>query len=314
VTESHSRAWFLLRTFAVPGLALALAACTAGESASPLAPGLLPELSVASIETAPLEPQPAAEPPPNRWLEPPVAAEDPAGLTQQLLLAERSVRDAGVNGAELAWMAHLQQVVYRRLVEQPQLRDTVLTALPPELRLAARMNVDAGADLRAMVTPGEKLPSWRIIEPPTADELLGHYRAAEAEFGVPWNYLAAIHLVETVMGRIRGTSVAGAQGPMQFMPATWASYGEGDINDPRDAIRAAARYLRASGAPGNMANAVFRYNPSQRYVRAVSGYAEVMRIVPESYRAYYHWQVYYLTRAGDTLLPVGYGPETSRAN
>ena len=45
------------------------------------------------------------------------------------------------------------------------------------------------------------------------------------EFGIDWTYLASIHLVETRMGRIRGTSVAGAQGPMQFIPATWASYG-----------------------------------------------------------------------------------------
>src|SRR5437899_2712296 len=77
---------------------------------------------------------------------------------------------------------------------------------------------------------------------------------------VPWSYLAAIHLVETRMGRIRATSVAGAQGPMQFMPATWERYGEGDVNSDRDSIRAAARYLRANGAPGRMADALFRYN------------------------------------------------------
>jgi membrane-bound lytic murein transglycosylase B len=139
------------------------------------------------------------------------------------------------------------------------------------------------------------------------DELLGYYREAEAEFGVPWSYLAAIHLTETVMGRIRGTSVAGAQGPMQFMPATWAAYGEGDINNTRDAIRAAARYLRANGAPADLDYALYRYNPSQRYVNAVKGYAEQMRAVPETYRGYYHWQVYYLTRDGDRHMPVGYG-------
>jgi len=68
-----------------------------------------------------------------------------------------------------------------------------------------------------------------IVAPPPADELLGHYRAAGDEFGVDWTYLAAIHLVETRMGRIRGTSTAGAHGPMQFMPATWDAYGEGDV-------------------------------------------------------------------------------------
>ena len=75
----------------------------------------------------------------------------------------------------------------------------------------------------------------------------------------------------------------------------------------RDSIRAAARYLKANGAPGNMANALFRYNQSQRYVRAVTAYAEVMRADANAYRGYYHWQVYYLTTGGDNLLAVGYG-------
>jgi membrane-bound lytic murein transglycosylase B len=111
------------------------------------------------------------------------------------------------------------------------------------------------------------------------------------------------------MGRIRGTSIAGAQGPMQFMPATWAMYGKGDINDTRDAILAAARYLRAGGAPNNMSRALYSYNPSDRYVRAVSTYAEVMVSDPDAYWRYYHWQVYFLTKNGDTLLPIGYRGE-----
>jgi membrane-bound lytic murein transglycosylase B len=60
------------------------------------------------------------------------------------------------------------------------------------------------------------------------------------------------------MGRIRGVSSAGAQGPMQFLPTTWDIYGGGgDINDPCDAIRAAARLLRANSAPDDMAGAVW---------------------------------------------------------
>jgi soluble lytic murein transglycosylase-like protein len=222
--------------------------------------------------------------------------------------AERAIRDRTVTGGDLAWFGHLQQLTYRRLAGSPELRDLVLAALPADLRVAAVANADATADLRATVVPGPDLPTtWRIVEPAPLDDLARYYRDAEAEFGVPWSYLAAIHLVETRMGRIRGTSVAGAQGPMQFIPATWARYGEGDINSDRDSIRAAARYLRANGAPGNMANALFRYNQSQRYVRAVTAYAEVMRAEPDVYRGYYQWQVYYLTTRGDILLPVGYG-------
>ena len=225
-----------------------------------------------------------------------------------MVSAERAIRDRTVVGADLAWFGHLQQLTYRRLAASPELREAVLGAVPADLKTAATANADATADLRATVVPGPDLPTtWRIVEPAPLDDLARYYREAEVEFGVPWSYLAAIHLVETRMGRIRGTSVAGAQGPMQFIPATWARYGEGDINSDRDSIRAAARYLRANGAPGNMPNALFRYNQSQRYVRAVTAYAEVMRAEPDAYRGYYQWQVYYLTSGGDILLPVGYG-------
>jgi hypothetical protein len=223
--------------------------------------------------------------------------------------AERAVRDRTVSGAELAWMGHLQQRAYRAISAKPEWRAPFLAAVPTELRGTVTANLDATADLRATVVPGPDLPTaWRIVAPAPIDDLARYYREAEAEFGVPWAYLASIHLVETRMGRIRGVSVAGAQGPMQFMPGTWAAYGEGDVNSDKDSIRAAARYLKANGAPANMPNALFRYNNSQRYVRAVTAYAEVMRAEPDAYRGYYSWQVYYLTTKGDILLPVGYGP------
>jgi membrane-bound lytic murein transglycosylase B len=256
--------------------------------------------------TAPPLPEPA-QVPPSRWDTPPVVAEDPTAIASQIQEAERAIRDPNVSGRELVWMAKLQQLVYRRLAPQPQLHETALASLPADLRPIVTANLTARSDLRAMVTPQDSLPAWRIVEPAPMDELLAYYREAEAEFGVPWSFLASIHLVETVMGRIRGTSVAGAQGPMQFIPATWASFGQGNINDNRDAIRAAARYLRASGAPGNMTRAVYSYNPDQRYVRAVTAYAEVMDADANAYRGYYNWQVYHLATGGDVLLPVGYG-------
>ncbi|HSO51766.1 MAG TPA: hypothetical protein VL330_03280 [Actinomycetes bacterium] len=42
----------------------------------------------------------------------------------------------------------------------------------------------------------------RIVAPAPAGQLLTAYRAAQAKLAVPWEYLAAIHLVETRMGRI----------------------------------------------------------------------------------------------------------------
>ncbi len=261
-----------------------------------------------SATAAPSTPTASPQPIPTPRPEPPPVAAEPGAIAAQIAAAERAVRDRSLTGAELAWMGHLQQRAYRAITARLEWRDAFLAAVPVELRGTVTANLDATADLRATVIPGPDPPtSWRIVEPAPLDDLARYYREAEAEFGVPWTYLAAIHLVETRMGRIRGVSVAGAQGPMQFMPGTWAAYGEGDVNSDRDAIRAAARYLRANRAPADMANALFRYNNSQRYVRAVTAYAEIMRAEPDAYRGYYHWQVYYLTIKGDILLPVGSG-------
>jgi membrane-bound lytic murein transglycosylase B len=289
--------------------ALLLSACTltsgAPAASATLSPTPAPALSATAAPTATAGPQPT----PTPREEPPPVATEPVAIAVQLAAAERAVRDGSVTGAELAWLGHQQQRIYRTLAARPELREPVLTALPPTVRAYAAKNLSATADLRSTVVPGPDLPTaWRIVEPAPLDELARYYREAEAEFGVHWSYLAAIHLVETRMGRIRGVSTAGAQGPMQFMPGTWAAYGEGDVNSNRDAIRAAARYLRANRAPADMPNALFRYNNSQPYVRAVTAYAEVMRAEPDAYRGYYHWQVYYLTTRGDIRLPVGYGP------
>lgn len=150
------------------------------------------------------------------------------------------------------------------------------------------------------------MPAWRLVAPAPAADLQARYREAEAETGVPWTYLAAINLVETGMGRIRGTSTAGAQGPMQFLPSTWEAYGEGDIDDPRQAIHAAARLLAANGAPGDLAAAVFAYNHDTRYVEAVERYAALIGEHPTAYAGFHAWGVFCWTTAGDIYLPVGW--------
>ena len=92
---------------------------------------------------------------------------------------------------------------------------------------------------------------------------LADFRKAGAEYGIPWTVLAAIGEVESGDGQNDGPSSAGALGPMQFEPSTWALYGDGgNIMDPADAIPAAARLLVANGAPGNLQQAIFAYNHS----------------------------------------------------
>ena len=243
---------------------------------------------------------------------PPVAADTPAGLAAQATDAERAIRDPSTPIAGLARWGHTQQVVYGRLSVREEWQGEVLGLVPPDIHPVVEANLravtdlarQAAADVAAHGGASRELPDWRIVTPPPPGELLAEYRSAESATGVPWQYLAAIHFVETRMGRIRGNSVAGAQGPMQFIPSTWEIYGEGgDINDTHDAIHAAARMLRRNGAPSNMASALYSYNPSNRYVRAVTIYAERIRADERAYLGYYHWQVYY----GSRLLPEGYG-------
>lgn len=76
------------------------------------------------------------------------------------------------------------------------------------------------------------------------------YGDAGSKYGIPWQILSAIHQVET--GRRDGPIgyEGGPQGPMQFMPGTWAVHGvdgngdgTADINNAVDAIHSAANYL-----------------------------------------------------------------------
>ena len=288
------------------GLALA-AGCGSGHrsTATRLGPTVGATTPDTSATTAPRgEDQPPPAPPPSTA----PAPTHPASVAAALVEAEQAIRNPAVGGAELERAGRSQQDAYRQLVDHPDWVPQALAATPASLRPTVQANVHAGAELRALNKPRTSLPQWRIVPPAPVEELLRYYKAAEEDIGAPWEYLAAIHLVETRMGRIRGTSVAGAQGPMQFLPATWKRYGAGgDINSNRDAIFGAARMLTANGAPRDMRAALYRYNPTPRYVNAVTAYAGQMKANERAYLGYYHWQVYYRMVDGDRLLPVGYG-------
>jgi membrane-bound lytic murein transglycosylase B len=121
--------------------------------------------------------------------------------------------------------------------------------------------------------------------------------------------LAAVNFVESAFGRMRNSSAAGAQGPMQFIPSTWDAYGMGgDVNDPHDAIMGAANYLSASGAPGDLTGALYAYNPSDLYVRAVLSYAGRIRRDRDAFLSYYSWQVFVRQPQGGTRRITGPRP------
>jgi membrane-bound lytic murein transglycosylase B len=239
----------------------------------------------------------------------PVAADDPLALAAEIETTERALRDLATPASELPDLGHRNQAAYRQLGIHDEWDDDVLAALPEDLAAFARDHAEARRTLAVMhPDPSAMVPAWEIREPEPADQLLSHYREAESATGIEWEYLAAINLVETGFGRIRGLSVAGAQGPMQFLPSTWneRGIGEGDIDDPHDAIQAAARYLVRRGGPGDMERALRGYNNSPNYVRAVSLYAGLMRQDERALTVFHAWEVHYLSSAGDLWLPVGY--------
>lgn len=204
-----------------------------------------------------------------------------------------------------------QQRIYQTLVAKPKLFAKVERRLPEGLARFARENVGAATRLLTLVEPLKELPDWATYRPAPAGELKRYYNAGRRRFGIPWQILASLNFVESRFGRILGPSSAGALGPMQFLPSTWAVYGNGgDIMDPRDSIIGAARYLRASGAPGRMRSALHSYNASYEYVAAIRTYARQMRRDPRNYFAYYLWQVYVLTTEGNVQLtgPGGVRP------
>ena len=163
------------------------------------------------------------------------------------------------------------------------------------LRIDARDRDDllARRDLLALHarTPPRTTP-LELGAPAPAARLLRWYREAQRRFGVRWQLLAAINFVESAFGKVKSSSVDGAQGPMQFIPATWRAYGlGGNVRDPHDAILGAANYLAANGARTDERNALFHYNPSALYVDAVEHYAHRIAHVRYAFAEYYAWRV-----------------------
>jgi cell wall-associated NlpC family hydrolase len=112
-----------------------------------------------------------------------------------------------------------------------------------------------------------------------------YQQAASTCPGLPWSVLASIGTVETDNGRSNapgvwsGANSAGAEGPMQFEPATFAAYaavGPGGTQppspyDPSDAVTTAAALLCANGggSTATLRSAVADYNHSDPYVDTV---------------------------------------------
>ena len=261
-----------------------------------------------------------AEPRPAQEEAPALPAPDERLSRSPRLLAERLTEVSGdLRRATAAWLEArpaasdvpprevelrvlFQQRAFRLLAQRPALGTATLRLLPRWLRGEARDEVYALRGLFALSSHANER-RFRTRRPLAPGVLMGFYRKAQRRFGVGWHVLAAVNLVESNFGRLRNDSIAGAQGPMQFIPSTWRAYGMGgDVQDPHDAIMGAANYLRASGAPRDYSRALYAYNNSLLYVRAVRRFARRMARDRRAYYALWSWQVFVRTRRGEVQL------------
>ncbi|MGH3290426.1 MAG: lytic transglycosylase domain-containing protein [Trebonia sp.] len=167
----------------------------------------------------------------------------------------------------------------------------------PVTVLAARVRAALGAGARAVPLVPATVPTRLPVDatPPTGRpaNYLQLFQESAARYcpGLSWTVLAAIGQIESSDGRNPGPSTAGALGPMQFLPSTWAAWGiDGfgdtgapDIMNPFDAVPSAARLLCADGAASGGAGlrqAIFDYNHATWYVD------EVLTLAAEYAREY----------------------------
>jgi membrane-bound lytic murein transglycosylase B len=218
--------------------------------------------------------------------------------TRRLRRALRRWDTAAAVPRDVTYLALHHQRILRLIAARRELGDATLARLPRDVRGEARDTVLGRRQLAEIPrSPGRPVPV-RVANAAPAAELRRHYADAQRRFGVHWSVLASVNFVESAFGRVRSASEAGARGPMQFLPSTWREFGMGgDIDDPHDAILAAANYLRHAGAPGDLDRALFAYNHSRSYVRAIRRFAARMRTDEQTFLSYYAWQVY--VRTGD---------------
>jgi hypothetical protein len=166
------------------------------------------------------------------------------------------------------------------LISAPALSIKALTAdvdkvVGPTARTASLRQQEVPAASPTVTPTQSSVPAASGL--PSSYLQLFQESAADYCPGLSWTVLAAIGQIESGDGSNDGPSSAGALGPMQFLPSTWAIWGidgfgqtgSPNIMNPYDAVPSAARMLCADGAAGggnSLANAIFDYNHATWYV------------------------------------------------
>jgi Transglycosylase SLT domain len=217
----------------------------------------------------------------------PVAAAVSARITEggTALLGVAGV-DGVVNQAEGRKLGLVRNVAV--LVNAPADDMTTLVG-----QVKSALGASAQVVRLAPVTVSTSLPVDNTPPSGRPTNYLQLFQASAARYcpGLSWTVLAAIGQIESADGQNVGPSTAGALGPMQFLPSTWATWGIDGFGDtgapnilnPFDAVPSAARLLCADGAASGSAGlrqAIFDYNHATWYVD------EVLTLAAEYAREY----------------------------
>jgi hypothetical protein len=203
-------------------------------------------------------------------------------------LAARSAVDIPFAGSARLDVAGVDllvnQAVSRRLGLVHRVAALISAPGPSIAALTARVREVLGANARIVDLRGRR-PAGHVrpVQPAQMTSYLQLFQASAEKYcpAMSWTILAAIGQIESADGQNMGPSSAGALGPMQFLPSTWAEWGiDGfgppgppDIMNPFDAVPSAARMLCADGASGGtqdgLRRAIFAYNHADWYVNEV---------------------------------------------
>src|SRR5581483_8268689 len=144
----------------------------------------------------------------------------------------------------------------------------VATSLALAILLALAFAIASLMAAFGTMAPGQPIAAAQPGDIPPAQFAV--MQQAAATCGLPWQVLAGVAKVESDFGRNMATSSAGAIGYAQFLPSSWAAFGQGgNPYDYRDAIPAMARYLCAHGGSQDLRRALFAYNHADWYVDQV---------------------------------------------
>jgi hypothetical protein len=175
----------------------------------------------------------------------------------------------------------VSQATSRRLGLVRQVAALISAPGPSIATLTAKVRLALGTGARLVTLRGQ-----RQVTPVTPSRITNYvqlFQASSAKYcpSLSWTVLAAIGQIESGDGRNVGPSTAGALGPMQFLPSTWAEWGiDGfgpagppDVMNPFDAVPSAAVLLCAAGAKtgtqAGLRQAIFAYNHADWYVNEV---------------------------------------------